>query len=69
MNDVTHKTKVILDYIHTNMWGATRVTSKGDSRYFVAFINDFSQRVLLYIIKQKNKVIGIFKKWKTMIDK
>lgn len=27
-----HKSKGLLDYVHTNVWGSAKVTSKGDSR-------------------------------------
>ena len=38
----THKTKGVLDYVHTDIWGLVRVASLGGSMYFVSFIDDYS---------------------------
>ena len=38
----THKTKGIIDYVHTNIWGPVQTTSLGGSVYFVSFINHYS---------------------------
>ncbi|KAL5715795.1 hypothetical protein ACHQM5_017567 [Ranunculus cassubicifolius] len=64
-----HRTRGILDYIHSDVWGPSRVLSKGGSRWFVTFIDDFSRRVWLYPMKHKNEVTAIFKMWKTLVEK
>jgi LTR polyprotein gag-polypeptide-like protein/Pol polyprotein/gag-pre-integrase-like protein/zinc knuckle protein len=38
-----HKSKGLLDYVHTDVWGPAKVTSKGGSRYFVTFVDDYSR--------------------------
>lgn len=38
-----HRSKGILDYVHTDVWGPATVTSKGGSRYFVTFVDDYSR--------------------------
>ena len=38
-----HKSRGILDYVHTDVWGLASTTSKGGSRYFVSFIDDHSR--------------------------
>lgn len=63
-----HRTKSIVDYIHTDVWGPSKEVSKGGRRYFVTFIDDFSRRVWLYAMKTKDEVVEIFKIWKTMIE-
>ena len=35
-----HHTSVTLDYVHTNMWGPTKVALFGGRHYFVSFVND-----------------------------
>ncbi|KAJ9567415.1 hypothetical protein OSB04_003381 [Centaurea solstitialis] len=36
----THQTNGIIDYVHSDVWGPTRTTSKGGKHYFVSFIDD-----------------------------
>ena len=35
----------------------------------LTFINDYSRKVRVYILKHKNDVFGKFKQWKAMIEK
>ena len=63
-----HNTKGILDYVHTDVWGPTRTPSMSGKHYFVTFVDDFSRRVWVYLMKQKNEVLEIFLKWKKMIE-
>ncbi|KAH0672246.1 hypothetical protein KY284_023333 [Solanum tuberosum] len=37
-----HKMGGVLDYIHSDLWGPSKLPSKGGKRYFLTFINDFS---------------------------
>ena len=52
-----HKTKGLLDLIHTDVWGPSPVASIGGTRY----IDDFSKKVWVYFLKQKSKVFQKFK--------
>ena len=45
------RSKGILDYIRSDMWGPSPVKSKGGGEYFVTFIDDFSRKVWVYFIK------------------
>jgi hypothetical protein len=42
----THKTEGILDYVHSDVWGPVRTTSRGGHMYFLTFIDDFFQKGL-----------------------
>ena len=64
-----HRTKGTLDYIHSDLWGPSRVPSKGGRRYMLTFIDDYSRKVWVYFLKHKNDVFAQFKEWKTMIEK
>jgi hypothetical protein len=64
-----HRTKGTLDYIHSDLWGPSQVTSKGGAQYMVTFIDDFSRKVWVYFLKAKNEVFATFKQWKCMIEK
>ncbi|GMP75251.1 hypothetical protein CsSME_00032410 [Camellia sinensis var. sinensis] len=55
-----HRTKGILDYVHTDVWGPSKIASLGGKHYFVSFIDDFSRRVWIYTMKHKDEVLDIF---------
>ena len=63
-----HDTKMILDYVHSDMRGPTKITFLGGMYYFVTFIDDYSRIVWVYLTKNKNKVLDIFLKWKKIIE-
>ena len=63
-----HNTKGILDYVHSDVWGPSRTISIGDMHYFVTFVDDYSRRVWVYLMKHKDEVLGIFLRWKKMIE-
>ena len=66
---VIHKMKGILDYILSDLWGPSRVPSKGGIRYMLTFIDDYSRKVWIYFLKHKNDVYLTFKQWKVLIKK
>ena len=55
------RTQGTLNYIHFDMWGPSRVPSKGGSDYFITFIDDFSREVWVYMLKHKSEVFKVFK--------
>ena len=59
-----HNTKGILDYVHSYVWGPAKNSSIGGRHYFVTFVDDFSMRVWVFPMKNKDDVLGIFLKWK-----
>ena len=38
-------TQGIIDYIHSDLWGPSRVPLFGGKRYMLAFVDDFSRKV------------------------
>jgi len=40
-----HKTKCLLDLVHTDVWGPSPVASIGGACYYISFIVDFSRKV------------------------
>ena len=64
-----HKTKGTLDYVHSDLWGPSRVPSKGGANYMLTIIDDYSRKVWVFFLKQKSDVLSTFKEWKTMIEK
>ncbi|KAG8478499.1 hypothetical protein CXB51_028393 [Gossypium anomalum] len=64
-----HNTKEMLEYIHSDLWGPSRVPSRGGANYMLTFIDDFSRKVRAFFLKQKSDVFSAFKSWKIMIEK
>lgn len=67
-NTGIHKTKGKLDYIHSYLWGPSKVPSHGGNRYFITFIDDFSRKVWIYLLKTKDEAFNTFVQWKTRVE-
>ena len=64
----THKIEGILDYVHSNIWGPSKVVSIGGSRYYMSLIDDYSRKVWVYFLKNKSDAFAKFKKWKAKVE-
>ncbi|KAG8478363.1 hypothetical protein CXB51_028111 [Gossypium anomalum] len=64
-----HNTKETFEYIHSDLWGPSRVPSRGGANYMLTFIDDFSRKVWALFLKQKSDVFFEFNSWKIMIEK
>jgi hypothetical protein len=64
----THCTKGILDYIHSDLWGRAPHSSIGGCDYMITFIDDFSRKVWVYLLKHKNDALTAFKQWKALVE-
>ena len=64
-----HRTKSIIDYIHSDLWGSPQVPfSLGKAQYFLSIIDDYSRKVWIYFLKSKDEAFGKFKEWKIMVE-
>lgn len=63
-----HTSKGILDYIHSYVLGPAPTTSYGGSSYFVSFIDDFSRKVWVYMLKRKSDVFTVFKHFRALVE-
>lgn len=45
------------------------VDSIGGNKYFVTFIDEHSRKLLTYLIKRKDGVFEVFKKFKSIVEK
>ncbi|KAG8503402.1 hypothetical protein CXB51_001378 [Gossypium anomalum] len=62
-----HNTKETLEYIHSDLWGPSRVPSRGGANYILTFIDDFSRKVWAFFLKQKSDQNGIAERMNRMI--
>ena len=67
-NAIKHTTQGILEYVHSDLWGSSRVASKGGAYYFMTIIDDYSRKVWVYCLKSKYQALKVFKTWKAIIE-
>ena len=58
----------ILNYVHSDVWGPSKMASLGGKHYYVTFVDDFSRRVCVYNMKTNDEVLDIFLTWKKMVE-
>ena len=52
---IVHRTKGTFDYIHSNRWDPSRVLSLCGGLYMLTFIDDYSRKVWVYILKPNHR--------------
>lgn len=67
-NTGKHTSTSPLDYVHSDLWGPSRVQSNGGARYFMTIIDDYSRTVWIYTLKTKNEALDKFKQWLTLSE-
>ena len=55
-----HRSKGSLEYVHSDVWGPTSVETIGGARYLIFFIDDYSQKYWIYLMKIKDQVFEKF---------
>ena len=64
-----HTSKEVLEYVHSDLWGAPSVVpSLAEMRYFITFIDDYSRKVWIYFLKTKDEAFSKFKEWKLEVE-
>ena len=53
-----NRAKEILDMIHSDVYGPMYVKSFGGASYYVSFIDDYSHKTWVYLMKIKDEVFG-----------
>ena len=67
--DAGHRTKHHLEVVYSDVCGPMQVNSYGGNQYFVTFIDDFSRKLWIYLIKRKDEVFEVFKQFKSMVER
>uniref|UniRef100_A0A2N9GFS8 Integrase catalytic domain-containing protein n=1 Tax=Fagus sylvatica TaxID=28930 RepID=A0A2N9GFS8_FAGSY len=57
------------DLVYSDVCGPIEVESLGGNRYFVTFIDDASRKVWVYVLKTKDQVFQLFKKFHAMVER
>jgi hypothetical protein len=63
-----NRSKEILDLIHSDVCGPMPVKYLGGSLYYVTFIDDYSRKTWLYLLKTKDEVFNKFQEFKAEIE-
>jgi hypothetical protein len=63
-----NRSKEILDLIHSNVFGLIPVKYLGGSLYYVIFIDNYSRKTWIYLLKTKYEVFSKFQEFKTEIE-
>ncbi|KAH9722802.1 hypothetical protein KPL70_006847 [Citrus sinensis] len=45
-----------------------QIPSHGGARYFITFIDDYSRKVWIYVLRQKSEALEKFKEWLTLVE-
>ena len=57
-----------LQLIHTDVAGPLKTISLNGSRYYIAFIDDYTRMCWVYFLKFKTEVASVFMKFKNWIE-
>lgn len=57
-----------LEIVHTDIAGPFDIASLCGNKYFIAFIDDFSRKGWVYIIKDKSEALIVFKEFKATVE-
>ncbi|GJW76284.1 putative RNA-directed DNA polymerase [Tanacetum coccineum] len=55
-----HKTKLLSEIVHLDLWGPYKVVSHTVHRYFLTVVDDYTRAVWIYLIKSKDEVFESF---------
>lgn len=59
---------LILELIHNDICDMNNILTKGENRYFITFIHDFSKYCHAYLIKTKDEALDKFKLHKSEVE-
>ena len=62
------KDKGILEIAHSDVCGPMSSSSLSGNVYYVSFIDDFSRKTWIYLLKGKNEVFSNFKEYKILVE-
>ncbi|KAK4258396.1 hypothetical protein QN277_007851 [Acacia crassicarpa] len=58
-----------LQLVHSDIAGPLDIPSLGGNKYYITFIDDFSRKAWVYILKEKSEALDKFKEFKAMAEK
>ena len=52
----------VLEVVHSDVCGPLDTPSLGGNRYFLTFVDEFSRKICVYLLKEKGDVFFVFEK-------
>ena len=65
----TTRSTQLLELVHSDLCGPMEVDSKGGSKYFLTFTDDYSRYTTTYFLQKKSEVVGKFKEYVLQMEK
>lgn len=62
------RSSCILEVVHSDVCGPFGEHTIDGNMYFVSFVSEFSQKLWIYMIKRKDEVFEIFKRFKVLVE-
>jgi len=62
------RSSCILEVVHSDFCGPFEDQTIGGNRYFVCFVDEHSRKLWVYLIKHKDEVFDVFRKFKTLVE-
>ena len=59
----------LLELVKSDLCGPIKTKTFGDALYFVIFIDDFSRKLWVNVLKTKNQVLGVFKQFHALVER
>lgn len=63
-----YKSSSHFSMIHSDIWGASRVSSVNEARWFLLFVDDHTRLSWVFLMKEKSETIQLFKQFHVMIQ-
>jgi hypothetical protein len=63
-----HRSKGILNLVHSDVCGLMSVASIIGSMYYVSCVDDFSHKTWIYFLKTKDEVFSMFQEFKALVE-
>ena len=63
------KAKQPLELVHTDICDPGQVRSLGHNKYILIFINDFTRKTWIYLLKENFQAFNKFKEFKVLIER
>ena len=58
----------MLELVYSDVCELNGILTRGEKRYFITFIDDFSRYTYVYLMRNKDESFDMFKKYKTEVE-